>query len=611
MTAYAQTDTLPPAQTFRDSATVDLNSVKRSNQGLEAIIDYGAQDSMWFDVASRQLHLWGEAFVKYDALNITAGYILVDYEKNELTADRFPDSTGTLQQAPVFNDGQQNFSAAKLRYNFDSKKGIIYEARTQQEDLYVLGTKAKFVGSGGDTTQKANNVIYNQDALITTCDADHPHFGIRTNKLKVIPDQLVVTGLSNLELGGVPTPFIIPFGFFPITKTRKAGLLIPTDFEFADAEGLGLKQWGWYQPISEHMDATLRFNLYVSGSWGVNANTRYRYRYRNTGDFTLRFNNRVTENSQAQKVSAKSFGIRWSHTQDPKAHPSRKFGGSVNIETNRDQNRNQNDYASVYRNTLNSNLTFSKTFPGRPFAFNASLSHSQNTQTRQMNISFPNATFTVQRIYPFKRKVPQGKEQWYEKISLVYNGKLQNNFQTADTLLFTNETLQSARMGIQHKVNSDFTFKIFKYINIAPRVSYEENWYPYSIRKELLDSIDYVIDTTFEGGVPVEYRVDSTATTWGRDTTYREWGFNSLRKFDVGLSANTALFFTKQYKKGWFRGIRHTMKPSASIGIGPDYSRYFRTVDTDLRAAYNNPTQYSIFDDAVFGRPSSGQRDII
>ncbi len=619
--AFAQQDSLrvplsdtlrPPV--FADSAVVDLRTVKISNQGLEDEITYGARDSMWFDVTNRQLHLYGGGFVKYTALDIKAGYILMDYQKNEITAAPIQDTARQWVEYPDFNDGQQQFSAGKIRYNFDTKKGIIFQARTKQEDLFVLGQKAKFVGAGGDTTGQSKNIIYNEDAILTTCDDPHPHFGIRTKKLKVIPDKLVVTGFSNLEVGGIPTPLVLPFGFYPITKTRKAGLIIPRDFEFAQQEGLGIKQWGWYQPISEHMDLTLQFNAYVSGSWGVFSDTRYKYNYKSNGNFNLRFNNRVTEDAMAQRQSAKSFGIRWTHNQDPKAHPTRKFGGSVNIETNRDQRRNFNDFNSVIQNTLTSNLNYSKTFPGKPYAFNASLSHSQNIQTRLMNISFPNATFTMQRVYPFKRKVPAGREKWYEKVSVVYNARLQNSFQTVDTLLFTQQTLRNARMGIQHQANTDFTFKIFKYINIAPRLNYEENWYPYAIERQLLDSIRYVYDTTFDAETNqiVEIQVDSARTQWGLDTTFRQWGFNALRKFDVGLSANTALFFTKQRSKGWFRGIRHAMKPGVSMGIGPDYGRYFRTVDTDLRGApFNQPREYSIFDEGVFGRPNNGRQDVI
>ncbi len=222
----------------------------------------GAKDSMWFDVLKKQVHLYGGASVKYTTLDIKAGYILLDYAKNEISAEQLRDTSGQLAGLPAFNDGEQSFTATRLRYNFKSRKGIIYEARTQQEDMYVLGSKAKFIGSTStDTTQKSKNIIYNQDAILTTCDAPHPHFGIRTRKLKVIPNKLVVTGFSNLELGGIPTPIVIPFGFFPLTKNRKAGLLIPKDFQGRREEGLGINDLGWYQPISEHADATVLFGL--------------------------------------------------------------------------------------------------------------------------------------------------------------------------------------------------------------------------------------------------------------------------------------------------------------------------------------------------------------
>jgi hypothetical protein len=598
-----------PAPGLRDSATVDLRSVRISSEGLDETVEYGAKDSMWFDVKNKQLHLYGEAFVKYTNIDLKAGYILLDYSKNEVTAEQFPDQTGQMAGLPKFKDGEEEFEATRLRYNFRSKKGIIYEARTKQQDLYVLGERAKFV-SGQPAENKdepVRNTIYNQNALLTTCDDPHPHFGIRTRKLKVIPDKLVVTGLSNVEFGGIPTPLVLPFGFYPITKSRKSGLIIPRDFEFATQEGLGIKDWGYYLPLSDHLDMTFRFNIYTSGSWGMQNDTRYNQRYRYNGNFNLRFNNRVVEDNQAQKVSNKSFGIRWSHQQDPKAHPTRTFGGSVNIETNRDQNRNRNDYASVYQNQLTSNLNYSQRFPGKPYQFNASLSHSQNTQTRQMNINFPTAAFNVQRIFPFKRKNPLGKEQWYEKLSLTYSSRLQNSVQVADTLLFTDATLRNARMGIQHQASTDFNFKIFKFINVAPRVNYEENWYPYTIDRQFLNDIQFAYDTVADIIV-----VDSSNTIWGRDTSYRDWGFKPFRQYDVGITANTALFFTKQFKKGWFRGIRHTMKPAISTGFRPDYSEsdYFRQVQTTARPGREAFSPYGIFDEAVYSRPSNAPRDL-
>jgi len=608
-----QADSLPVGRP--DSATVDLSKIKISKDGLDEVIEYQAKDSMWFDVKNKQVHLYGSASVKYTSLNITAGYILLDYNKSEISASPLADTSKQLAGYPEFKDNDQQFTAGRLRYNFKTKKGIIYEARTKQEDLFVLGEKAKFVGApdNGDTTQRARNTIYNSNALVTSCDAEHPHFGIRTRKLKVIPDKVVITGFSNVEIGGVPTPLVLPFGFFPITKTRKAGVIIPRDFEFADREGLGVKDFGWYQPISEHMDATVIFNAYTSGSWGVLGTARYDYNYKFDGNFQLNYNDRVREGDQAERISAKSFGLRWTHNQDSKAHPTRRFGGSVNIETNRNQNRNRNDFQSVYQNTLISNLNYSKTFPGRPYSFNASLNHSQNTQTRRMDISLPNAAFNMQRIFPFAQKDRLGEEKWYEKISLTYAARLQNQFSTADTLLFTKQTLQNARMGIQHNASTDFAFKLFKYITLTPNVSYEENWYPYSIEKDLIRDSVLVLDPVVnEDGDTISFKVNDIKSRYGIDTTYRNWGFTAFRKYNAGVSANTALFMTKQFKQGWLRGVRHTVKPSVSLGVGPDFTnpKYYRFVETDTRPQFNDTLRYSIYDDGSFGKPTFGRRDV-
>jgi len=613
-------DTLPPRTADSiavDSAVVDFNKVKISKEGLDDIVEYGARDSMWFDVKNKRLHLYGQATVKYTSLDIQAGYILLDYAKNEVLAESFPDTSGTLTGYPKFKSADQEFEANRLRFNFKTKKGIIYEARTKQEDLYILGERSKFVGTPtGDSTNSQRNTIFNENSLLTTCDLPHPHYGIRAKKLKVIPDVMVITGPAHLELGGVPTPLVLPFGFFPISKNRRAGLIIPSDFEFARIEGLGIKDFGWYQPISEHMDAKALFNVYTSGSWGASGTLRYDHKYHYSGNFFMNYNTRVSEDNFANKIKNKSFGVNWTHQQDPKANPTRRFGGTVHIETNRNQNRNRNDYLSVYQNTLSSNLNYTQSFPGKPFNLTAGMSHSQNTQTREMTISFPNVNFTMQRVYPFKRKESDGtEERWYEKLSLTYNSALQNTVRVPDTLLFTETTLRNARIGIQHRASTDYNFKVFKYINIAPRINYEENWYPYTINRALLREDSLVYDTIEQEGQRFIV-LDTASSRFGKVVTTRNYGFKTFRTFDAGASVNTTLFFTQQFKRGWFKGFRHKITPSVSIGVGPDftqqrYQRYFDTYGTDSRGVgYGDTLRYSVYDDGIFGRPSYNPRQV-
>ncbi len=86
----------------------------------------------------------------------------------------------------------------------------------------------------------------------------------------------------------------------------------------------------------------------------------------------------------------------------------------------------------------------------------------------------------------------------------------------------------------------------------------------------MIDEIQYVYDTIVDGILVVDSNRQNGLGP--RHHRYRDWGFKTFRKYDAGITANTALFFTKQFKKGWFRGFRHTMKPSMCMGFRPDYS---------------------------------------
>ena len=88
---------------------------------MDEEVEYSAKDSMWFDVEKKQVHLYGDASVKYTSLNIKAGYILLDWENNEISAAPFADSSGRPAGYPDFKDGEQNFTAERLRYNFKSR----------------------------------------------------------------------------------------------------------------------------------------------------------------------------------------------------------------------------------------------------------------------------------------------------------------------------------------------------------------------------------------------------------------------------------------------------------------------------------------------------------
>ncbi len=610
-----ETSTAPQTTTNPNGPRVDLDSVKLSEESLDAAIDYNSQDSMWFDIENETVYLFGDAYVTYNSLKVTADYIEFNMGDNIVLASGLPDSVGQMSGFPVFEEKDQKFDAKKIRYNFQTNKGIIYDATTTEQDLYILGEKAGFFGENKEDNRKGD-VIFSEDAIFTTCShPGEPHFGLRSKKQKIIPNDVVVVGPTNLELGGIGTPIWLPFAFFPLTDGPRTGLIFPQDYEYSDAWGFGLKDVGWYFPMGEYTDLTLKGMIYTRGTWGLNANMRYKKRYKYSGSIGLGFSDRKTE-ERAQKLSQKSWSIRINHSQDTKAHPTRRLSASVNIQTNNFQSLNQNDAQSVLQNTLTSSVTYNQSFPGKPYSLSMSMNHSQNTQTRRMDITLPSFNFNMNRIYPFKRKNSlDNEDKWYEKVSFQYKAVAQNRFTTTDTTLFSKQTLEDARFGIKHTANSNASFRIFKYFNVTPSVDYKEIWY-FDRTKKVLEET-FVVDSTFSQLEPgdtnsIQLRLDTVQ--YGQIAELREFGFNPLRLFSTGVSVGTQIFGVRQFSKGKLRGIRHVIKPSVSFNYTPDYTTdgfgYFDYVDSDLRPLENDPIRYSLFENGIYDDAPTGGKQM-
>jgi LptD protein len=593
------TDSLPSVvDTLETSFAVSADT-------LEGPVDYGARDSMWIDLPNRIVHLYGEGYLNYQGFKLTAHYLKLDLKNNVAEAIAGQDTLGEKFGIPHFEQEDQVFDAQRLAYNFKTRKGLIYDVTTTQNDLYVRGTKSKFYGADpADST--TNHTVYSEDAFFTTCNDEHPHFGIRSSKQKVISGKLIVIGPSRLEIGDVPTPLYLPFGFFPITQTKRHGILTPQDVTFAaDLASYGLRGLGYYIPIGEHVAIETRNDIYWNGSYNLTANVGYQKRYKYNGNFNLGFSRFLRENLETTDFEPqRSYFVRWAFNQASQAHPTIKFNANVNVQSNNYASRNRNDAGSVLNNILNSSVGVTKIFPGRPYTLSAGLNHSQNNQTRQATLNFPNLNFQMQRIFPFKRKQAVGKEKWFEKISFRYDSNLRSKIATADTALFDKKTWQGAAFGVNHSINTDASYRFLKYFSVAPSAGYKESWYFKTVNYGFTPGAEtqIVFDTLLgpdDEIIDITRRTDTLA--YGRiDTTYNN-GLKALRLVNASVSVNTQLFGTIKLKKGPLRGLRHTIKPSASFGFAPDYGRepfyYFDSlvvIDKSGRLDTVGYTQYQI-----------------
>jgi hypothetical protein len=566
---FLRNDSLQKDSTKLDttkSALVKKDSLKISKNAIDEKVKYQALDSIIFIVDSQMVFLYGKAEVYYGDVNLKAGEISIDQQKNLVEASGVSDSTGKKVDNPDFSDGSQNFKSKHIIYNTKTKKGKIKEVTTVDGESYLRGESVK---------KDSNNVSYMQHGSYTTCNLEHPHYYFALSKLKVIPDDKIVTGPANLVVGDVPTPLALPFGFFPNRKGQANGILLPT-YGQANNYGFFLKDGGYYLGINEHFDVMIRGDIYTRGSWALRTESQYAQKYKYNGNFNLSYAVFKTGEEGFPNYNKRNdFFVRWNHAQDPKANPNSRFSADVNFGTSKYNQLNSNNTADILTNTFQSSVQYNKTFAKSNLTLSAR--QSQNTATKKFDINAPELTYAVNRFYPFKRKVQVGVNKWYEDIGLTYTNSTRAQLSTYDSLLYTGKVNfdKEVSKGTNHIIPVTTSIKILKYFTFSPSATYTESWYLQTINKRFDKDLNKVFTDTIRK-------------------------FDRARDVSLNTSLTTMVYGMYQFKSGPVKAIRHVIIPNVGFTYNPGLSGY-NTVTTNINGKTAN---YSKFEGAMFGSPT-------
>ena len=200
--------------------SIHEDSVFRAKAGgIDAPVTYEAQDSLIYDAATKTAHLYGKAKVKYTNMDLESEKVYMSLDNSVVHATGVADTAGVLSGTPVFKMGSDTYENDTMAFNFKTKKGLISNVYTEQEDGFLRSERAKRDSTGA---------LYLQHGRYTTCDEEHPDFYIALSRAKVRPGKDVVFGPAYLVVCDVPLPLAIPYGFFPFTKSYSSGFIMPT-----------------------------------------------------------------------------------------------------------------------------------------------------------------------------------------------------------------------------------------------------------------------------------------------------------------------------------------------------------------------------------------------
>ena len=568
---FNDTIQLPDVAFLKPIDTTKIDAIK-PKEFLQATIQKKATDYIKNDFENKTATLFNEAELYYQDIELKAGIIKIDYEKNLAYATGIIDSTGAYTQKPQFKQAGQESEQDSLVYNFKNEKAIIYNTKTVQEGVIVRGEITK---------RENDSVFYLDRAHFTTSTKENPDYEIVTRNIKLVPGKKIVGGLSQLKLADVPTPAVLPFFYVPLTKERAvSGFLIPTWGE-NNNQGFFLQNGGYYFAINDYVDLAVLGDVYTNGSWGMRFESNYNVRYRFSGNFSLRFENLITGQRGFSNFNKRNnFYVRWSHSPSQQASPNSRFSVSVNLGSSQyfKESLNEFNISQSVTNTFNSSVNYYKKFVGTPFNMNVGLSHSQNTNTEKIDMTLPSLQIGMDRIYPFAPK-SGAKKKPIQNIGLSYNFDAQNRISTDDDKFFKPGMFKDAKSGAKHTVSASTNMKALKYITLSPSVNYNEVWYLKTINQTYNTELDQI----------------------EKDTINK---FDSFRTYSGGVSASTTLYGMFNFKKGRLQAIRHVMRPSVSFNYTPDFSFFYDEVQQSEDE--DDLLQYSRFEDGIYGSPSRG-----
>lgn len=546
---------------------------------LESKIIRNSKDSVKVNYKQRKAYLYGNARVEYENIILEAAYIEFDFQNNTVYAKGLPDSTGKIIGNPVFKEGTDEYETTEIRYNFKSRKGLVYNVTRKEGDAYVFLSEGK---------KMPDNTTFVQSGHFTTCSLPHPHYSIKYGKGKIIPDDKIVTGPIYMEIEDIPLPLILPFGFFPNKRGRANGILIPS-YGYRENRGYFLSDGGYYTGLGEHIDLALRGDIYTRGSWALKANSNYNFRYKSSGTINIGYaHNKIGETDAENFTEDQSYFIRWNHRQDQKSNPYTNFSANVNFgstQYNRLNSYNANDYLS---NTFQSSIAFSTRIGNNNLAIN--LNHSQNSKTHIMNIDLPTISFSTPRINPFQRKKMVGKQKWYEKLNLTYRLDAKNQLNTTDTTIM-NTQFADFKNGIIQKVPISLTVPV-GYFNWTNSANFTEYWYFNSVNKFWDPNL--IINGTDTGGVFTD------------DVT----GFKAGHDMSFSSNLTTRIYGMFGLKYGPVKAVRHVISPTIGFSYRPNVAKtfnYYREYTDDKGQTY----RYSIFEGGIFNGPADGKSGAI
>ncbi len=593
--AQADSDSL---QVLPDNAADTLAGTGRQGVPEQAEVTFQSSDSLIFDFRGDRIGtLYGNGKVSHTSGELTAGRVTLNLDHNLVSATT--QTPGDTLSQPVLQRESERIRSQRIEFNYATEKGRFEVARVNIEQGNITGTTVK---------NTSPHVVFLEEAIYSTCELDHPHYYIKADRMKVVDQEEIFFTNARLYLLDIPYPLVFPFGYLPAQiDQRQSGLLEPTySYQAKRSRGIGLQNLGWFQYINDYLTAQMSVDIFTSGTFFLNTRAQYSKRGNYSGSVELGYSReRGLEPTDPDFAVNTQKRLHIQHSQD--FSPYAGMSANIELRTADYHRRNSYNIDDRVETSTNSGINYRYRDPGNLYNFSISVQHNRNFNTNITRLSGPTARFSMKRFSPFADEQAGSTDSpWYEHITLQYQNSFSSNFNfnplRGDSArvswfeaLMDPGKYREATGDFEHyqyafRQSGDLRFgKLLpgRFVNLSASASYNEYWYPSSIRKSFDPDSNRVIEEQVRG-------------------------FSTARDFSTNMDLSTTIYGFWNQNIGSLEQFRHTLRPTISFGYRPDFSRdiwgYYRTVQTDTSGSVQ---RYSIYENQVFRGPQLGEQQSI
>ena len=503
----------------------------------QSVVNYTA-DIIIYDGIKRKLYLNGHGSVQNGNIKLTSGQILFDLNQTTLYAQSLGKRNEEIQDSPeIIHKEEQadkygktkqgierTFFTDQLAYNTTTGRGIVHKLATKQDDMIIRADKV--LQDDAETFQSTT-------CTFTTCPREHPHFYFKSNRVKFVKDQYIVSGPFTLYIADTATFFRFYSSALFLEHVRTHGLIPPRIGERGD--GFYLEGLGYYIAFKDYASYTVRGSITTRGKLDIYNTLKYKKRYGYSGSLSHTYHADI-------KSKQDFWDLQWKHNTAPN-HTNSRFSSEVAFSrteptTLGHSNRNQHNIKSK------GTIRYSKTFSAVPYCMNLSLPFSKNPSDGYAEIE-PNGT--LEKTYSLYQQSGSSKHLIQLKnIELGHRIDLDTKFRKYSN----NENL------LRHNWKKDSSCIVSQTLPLS--VSIDISHFRFNPSITYKDSLKFNPD--------VQFNHDRNRTP----ELYRNYGF------DIANRVETALYYTKYFKLATIKGLRIKMLPSAEVRYRPkDHRQYF------------------------------------